>query len=688
MGTAFSSLLKDLDEKVIKKQVNGTTSIILLVSVFLIAFVVIIFAYGTLNSNAFSFQGLSFKIKHGPLQPSITADDIKKFSSETEFKDYLKNAESAQYSYVGLNYSIDTGLRQSAPPLPVAEATGKGGGAVQPDRVSETNVQVVGVDEPDILKTNGNEIYFSPGNEWVWRGPMILDKASSSITMPPYQESQIKIAKAFPPEELVLYSKIDTRGDLLLTNETLVVFSGQTIVGYNVADPKNPIKQWSLSLEDNSYVVGARLYQGKIYLITATGINSINPCPVVPMKIGENSVEIQCLDIYHPVYPVPVDITFVTMMVDPVSGSVDKKVSFVGSAGSSIVYVSQNSIYVTYQYQNSITKFYYNFLSQEAADLFPSDIIQKIKKLDSYDISEQSKIGELQIILNRYMNSLGADERMKQETEMSNRMTDYYNAHKRDLEKTGIIKIGLSDLNLNASGNVPGHLLNQFSLDEYEGNLRVATTVGETWGIFGTAGESANDIYVLDSNLKTKGKIEGLGLTERIYSARFIEDKGYLVTFRQTDPFYVVSLSNPASPELKGELKIPGYSSYLHPISKNLILGIGQENSKVKISLFDVSDPSNPAEKDKYTLDEYWTEVSSTHHAFLLDEKHSIFFMPASKGGYILSYANSSLKLEKTVSTISARRAIYINDYLYIVGDSNMIVLNESDWSKVNSLDL
>ncbi|MEA3560689.1 MAG: beta-propeller domain-containing protein, partial [Candidatus Omnitrophota bacterium] len=91
-------------------------------------------------------------------------------------------------------------------------------------------------------------------------------------------------------------------------------------------------------------------------------------------------------------------------------------------------------------------------------------------------------------------------------------------------------------------------------------------------------------------------------------------------------------------PELKGELKIPGYSSYLHPINKDRILGMGKEGSKVKVSLFDVELASNPKEADKYILDEYWSDVLNTHHAFLLDAKHKIFFLPGHKGGYIFSY--------------------------------------------------
>ena len=269
--------------------------------------------------------------------------------------------------------------------------------------------------------------------------------------------------------------------------------------------------------------------------------------------------------------------------------------------------------------------------------------------------------------------------------EMTNKMSDYTKKHKRDLTKTDIVKINIDDLKVETIGIVPGSLLNQFSLDEYEKNLRVAVTVGENF-LWGARIETENDIYVLDKNLKVVGSAQGLGAGERIYSARFIGDKGYLVTFRQTDPFYVLDLSNPNNPQVKGELKIPGYSSYLDPIAENRILGIGKEGSEVKISLFDVSSPTNPQEVSKYILKEYWSDILNTHHAFLSDEKHKIFFLPGSNGGYVFSYENDSLKLQKAVSDMQAKRALFINDYLYIVGENKIVVLNETDWETVNEL--
>jgi len=204
--------------------------------------------------------------------------------------------------------------------------------------------------------------------------------------------------------------------------------------------------------------------------------------------------------------------------------------------------------------------------------------------------------------------------------------------------------------------------------------------------MFGSMGESANDIYVLDEQLALLGSVQDLGLDERIYSARFVDDLGYLVTFKQTDPFFVVDLSDPKKPELKGELQIPGYSAYLHPIDKNWVLGIGKENWKVKISLFDVSLPSKPKELAKYNLDDDWSEVESNHHAFLLDSANNIFFLPGSRGGYFFSYKGGKLELKKALAGSAVKRAIYLGDFFYVLSDGKITVMSAQNFEKVNEL--
>ena len=613
----------------------------------------------------------------------VDVEDIVQFTSEEDFKAYL--AEAATDDYFG--YGAIGGARSMAMDNIAWESTGdvmmavpKSAGA-EPERVSGTNVQVLGIDEPDIVKTDGKNIYFSPGHNWGYRD--IYWYGSSR------PESKIKIVNAFPPADLASISEIDGAGDLFLAEDILVVFSGQNIYGYDVSDPKDPEKKWTVKLENNNSLVEARLYNNKIYLVTKQRIDIYHPCPIKPLTVGDVAVNISCGEIYHPVDPVPTDVTFTAMVLNSNSGKVEQKTSFVGSSGSSLVYMSEQGIYVTYSYSNSVISFFAGFLKEAAADLFPQHIIDKMEKLESYDISEAAKMTEFGIIMERYQNSLDNDERMKIENEMENRMRDYYKKHRRELERTGIVKMGLKDLTIQASGSVPGNPLNQFALDEYNNDLRIATTIGENWNIFSSgSSDSANDVYVLNSDLELQGYVHDLGLGERIYSVRFLGEMGYVVTYRQIDPFYVLDLSDPKNPEVKGELKIPGYSSYLHPLAKDRILGIGKEGWKVKLSLFDVSDPSDPKEIDKYNLDESYSDVLSTHHAFLQDSKHNIFFMPGGKGGYIFSYQNDKLSLTKAISQSGVRRAVYINDYLYIISDSKISILNEKDWERINELDI
>jgi uncharacterized secreted protein with C-terminal beta-propeller domain len=600
---------------------------------------------------------------------------IERFSSEEDFKRYL---EEAEFRYEALTILGGARARARAiPEAPLLEFEAKG---VIPERVSETTVQVIGIDEPDIVKTNGKEIYFSSGRSYYWQRFWEIHPSKIS--------GQIKVIKAFPPGDLKTLTKIDKRGDLLLKEDILVIFSGNEILGYDISDPKSPKEKWNFELESNNFVVGARLYKDKIYLVLQTRIDTSKPCPIQPLSIKGTPLEIKCTDIYHPVVTIPVDVTYTAMTINPVSGKIEEKVSFVGTSSLSVVYMSKEALYITYSFYESIISFFSDFLKKECQDIVPSWVINKLEKLEGYDISDAAKMMEFEIIMQRFQASLSDDERLRIENELENRMEKYFKEHVRDFEITGIVKISLDKFEVSATGNVPGRPLNQFSLDEYQGFLRIATTIGEGfWWYFAPTGESVNDVYVLDKNLNTVGSIQNLGLRERIYSVRFIEDKGYIVTFRQIDPFFVLDLSNPKNPELKGELKIPGYSSYLHPITKDKILGIGKEGSKVKISLFDVADPQNPTEIDKYTLDEYWSDILNTHHAFLLDKKHKIFFLPGSKGGYIFSYKGNQLRLTRAVSGISARRAIYINDYLYIIGENKIVVLNEIDWEKVNELE-
>lgn len=610
-------------------------------------------------------------------QNEETPDDgYVSFDSAADFRAYIDTVSDAStYSVVteATGVGIDTSFAE------VSEALGSADSALveksTPSRVSETNVQVVGVDEPDIMKTNGTELFVT--EEY----PNYYSYSNRSYGD---DESTTKIISAFPVEDLALQETIDAAGQLLLVDDVLVVLSDTTIRAFDVSDSENPLELWEMEFDEDTYYETARTYDGQLYLITRTRIQYNEPCPISPLSIESQDVIVGCADIYHPEYPADIESTYTVLSIDLETGATDDAVAYVGSSSSSVFYMSQENIYLTQGYQDSQADMVFDFITEEVNDIVSDDIIRAMKQVNEYDISDEAKMIEYGRYLQQFQSTLSDDEQLELETEVQNRFDDYAEEHKREITTTGIVRIDREQLQIQATGSVPGTLLNQFSLDEFEGHLRVATTVSA--GIYTSfaAGvtEPVNDLTILDSNLDEVSAIQGLAEEERIYAVRFMEDIAYMVTFKQVDPFFVFDLSDPKNPTQEGELKIPGYSSYLHPVDDDLVIGIGKDGANVKASLFDVSDASDPEEVSTYTLEEYSSEALYDHHAFLHDPEHEIFFIPGNRGGYILSYANQELTLEKAVATRDAQRALFIDEYLYVVGVDEIVVFSEETWEK------
>ncbi|MDH6464668.1 hypothetical protein M2302_004869 [Micromonospora sp. A200] len=190
-----------------------------------------------------------------------------------------------------------------------------------------------------------------------------------------------------------------------------------------------------------------------------------------------------------------------------------------------------------------------------------------------------------------------------------------------------------------ATASVPGWLINQYAMSEWDGHLRVATTSGRTWG---DKPNSTSGVYVLRADgtaLTQVGKVTGLGKGERIYAVRFVGGTGYVVTFRQTDPLYTVDLRDPKAPKVSGELKINGYSAYLHPAGDGRLLGVGQEASDrgrvqgTQLSLFDVADPAKPTRIAQYHVKQGHSEAEFDPHAFLYWPAERLVVVPLTVHG-------------------------------------------------------
>ena len=284
-----------------------------------------------------------------------------------------------------------------------------------------------------------------------------------------------------------------------------------------------------------------------------------------------------------------------------------------------------------------------------------------------------------------------------------------------------------------ATGSVPGTILNQFSMDEYEGNFRIATTASrEIEGEYATD----NNVYILDAGLKTIGALENLAKGEQIYSVRFMGDTGYMVTFEQVDPLFVLDLSDPTAPKSVGELKIPGYSDYLHPYDEDTLIGFGKESvsyqpewadepialyQDLKISIFDVSDMENPVEVDKFTIGDRGTEsdILYDHKALLFDKEKNLLAIPITvyeregavetpeaygdfktQGCYIFRITDDSIELVDSISHLSADeadydvgytqfidRSLYIGDTFFASSKSRLSSHTMADWQQLDVLD-
>jgi len=309
-------------------------------------------------------------------------------------------------------------------------------------------------------------------------------------------------------------------------------------------------------------------------------------------------------------------------------------------------------------------------------------------------------------------------------------------------EKTEIHRLHIegNKITSEASGEIPGTILNQFSMDEFQGNFRIATTQGHVARTFDQA-TSSNHVYVLDMNLTIVGRLENLAQGETIYSARFMGERCYLVTFKKVDPLFVISLEDPANPTVLGKLKIPGYSDYLHPYSENVLIGIGKHAVEaeegdfawyqgVKISLFDVSDVENPKELDNYAIGDRGTEspVLWDHKALLFDKERNLLAIPVSvaeideekypegvppntygdyvwQGVYVFSVTENSVTLRGGITHIeddsellksgyyfyseySVQRSLYIEDLLYTISNQRIKINDLTTLQEVNGIEL
>jgi inhibitor of cysteine peptidase len=657
-----------------------------------------------------------------PATTTPVSSELKKFNSTAEIEQYLKDSmvTSQQDGYYRTMVPTAAISTDSNAPQRLEQKSSIGIPApALPGGIdySQTNIQVAGVDEPDIIKNDNRYIYTISG-------------------------PTLAIIDAYPAAGASVISKTeiaDTPKDIFVSGDRLVLFSTGTETSetetqpksaeaqlmpvppyyryyspvthatiYDISDRKNPkvLKDYTIDGDYND----ARMIGSLVYMVTREQVYTYGGDHVVVPALREGTRTVIQPDVWYFNHPES-QYTFTTITsLDASSGNEKDAQTYLLGSGDTL-YVSEDAIYVSYQRYHPVI---YKGQGQE------------ILPVQAVDVSGSAGVSSSKVaVIPPDFNTLTESERQSILDGLRNAEQDAIRRQEAEQTTTVVHKIGINNgaITYIAKGEVPGTLDNQFSMDEYNGNLRIATTSSVYTPQYGQY--TYNNVYVLDGKMATIGSLTHIAEQETIYSTRFIGDRLYMVTFKRIDPFFVIDLSTPQSPKILGKLKIPGYSDYLHPYDATHIIGIGKETitndwggvstSGVKLALFDVSDVTNPKQLDKVQIGDAGSDSAALtdHHAFLFDRAKNLLVIPVRAvstapvikgdyynyqpqiwyGAYVFGLTpQTGFTLRGTVqhgggdsgyyyygsSTSEVKRSLYIGDVLYTMS-SKQIKANPLD---------
>ncbi len=475
---------------------------------------------------------------------------------------------------------------EMAAPAPLA-----GGAAEKTADYSQTNIQVEGVDEADIVKTDGTYLYI------VSNGMVRVVLAHPATRMK--EMSSVSYDDGFRPSDLyidrdwlvVLGQRSEEHGPMPMMEKMMApefypyyppVEKAEVRI-YDVSDRSQPALKRKVALE--GFAVSSRKIEDRLYLIVNQPPRWYQPLPE-PIPLGTADALLPTFD-------------------DTASGVEGKAVA---SCGDVVI--------------------------------LPHIPSPQYVTVAVIPIGDLGKKVEREVILGSAENIYASLENLFL---AATEWTYHWQADAPESrEKTNVYRFALTDegAEFAAKGSVLGHILNQFSMDEHDQTFRIATTQGEVW-MGDSSRPSTSNLYILNMDMEVVGKIEDIAPGEQIYSARFLGDRAYMVTFRTIDPLFVIDTSDPRNPRILGKLKIPGFSDYLHPYDEDHILGFGKEavESKdgsavwqqgMKIALFDVSDVEHPKELHRALIGDRGTDspLLWNHKALLFERDRDLLSFP------------------------------------------------------------
>lgn len=497
----------------------------------------------------------------------------------------------------GSYYRNNVWITEDAMPLRAADQSTVGSAAPQEGAVmnkkseaySQTNTQVQGVDESDIVKTDGNYIYQVNNN-------------------------RILIINAKIPDKMQIVSKLEFAGNDFTPAEMYIDGNRLIVIGHHTINIPGPCyRQNDGSLK----------------------------CP--PIYYNRQSTRVLVYDMQNRsqlknIRSFEMEGSYLS------SRKIGNTLYMISNEG---IYWADDDIMVPYYSDsaadNTPTSITYNQLRYFPGHIYPGFI--NIAAMNTANTGQKAQVETY----------LGNGENIYASTSSLYISASSYETYRpmvkdsavvQDQPTTAFYKFALSagGLSYAGKGEVPGTILNQFSMDENNGYFRVATTTGSLWG--SDENISKNNVYVLNSAMALVGRLENIAPGEKIYSTRFMGDRAYMVTFKKVDPLFVIDMKDPAKPAILGKLKIPGYSDYLHPYDEKHIIGFGKDTIEtkpsysnesmafyqgLKVALFDVSDVSNPKVLSQVIIGDRGSDsdLLNNHKALLFSREKNLLAFPA-----------------------------------------------------------
>lgn len=540
----------------------------------------------TLHMNKKAVSGNFYKVMETEKIEFTVYDEIESIRSNEDLLTYFKRAKD-QITFL----RADMGFAESEEASDTSAESSKESSKVASDGdYSTTNVQVEGIDESDIVKTDGRFVYSVFGENAV-EVLDIQDPQSMKVA------SRIKMDTNYYPSQLFLHDNvlivIGSKSDVITEDKAQAKqfapsTSFTTVRFYNVSNPQQP--EFIREVGAEGYLNSARKTENMLYVVTNVhphfwALDELEEDALRPKVFDSSNEEDTSYMNFDDISILPgaTEPSYSVITAIDVSSPESSQLETKGFLGSSEqLYMTKDHLYLT---------------------------------ATTYDVEQSNKASRTTI------------------WNPANVQTEFFK-----------FKLNGSKVDYFSHAALKGRILNQFSMDEHEGHFRVVMTEGNMWD---DSNPSKNHLYILDESMELTGSVEGLAKGERIYSARFMGDKAYMVTFRETDPLFVIDVADPSKPEVLGELKIPGFSNYLHPLDENHLIGFGYDTvakknpsggepliitKGMKISLFDVSDFHNPKEKFTEIIGGQGTysPIQYDHKALFQHKNRSLYGFPVS----------------------------------------------------------